>query len=201
MNGVASTSMRRRGYRYKVIFGLTLPQIKAIASTLPRRTSLAENLWCESIRESKILATLLLPDESVTVELAECWLAAIDHDELIDFLAMNVFSRLPSPLEWAITQLDRADLCSSELFCDRFPEAGCATLARCFTLRTRPTHEQQRAIDTWLLDRPLTIRIAAMLRKYVRLHESPTSLINHFQQHEALHEELLLESQMLRGEV
>ena len=73
MNGIVSTSMREKGMDYKINFGLTLPLIKRIAERYSPNAELAELLWKENIRESKILATLLYPAQELTPEIMQHW--------------------------------------------------------------------------------------------------------------------------------
>ena len=54
MNGPISQSMREKGLRYKVIFGVELPRLAAFAETLPHTRELAQTLWKENIRESRV---------------------------------------------------------------------------------------------------------------------------------------------------
>ena len=58
MNGVISSSMREKGMNYRLIFGVSLPEIKLIATRYRQDAELAQALWNEDIREFKILATL-----------------------------------------------------------------------------------------------------------------------------------------------
>lgn len=95
MNGPIAASMREKGVCYKVNFGLTYPQIREIALRLQPDVRLAEALWKEDVRESKILATLLFPAERMYREEAERWLTAIPYPEIADYAVMNLFSRLP----------------------------------------------------------------------------------------------------------
>jgi len=61
MNGVVSESMREKGIGYRLNFGVSLPQIKEIASKLEKDSNLAIALWKEDVREYKMLAALLYP--------------------------------------------------------------------------------------------------------------------------------------------
>ena len=56
-NGVVAASMREKGITYRVNFGLTLPLLRRIAASIPPQKELADRLWNESVRESKMLAT------------------------------------------------------------------------------------------------------------------------------------------------
>ena len=59
MNGVVSTLQRRQGLDYKINFGVEIPRLKEIALRYSKDVELAEELWKENIRESKLLAIFL----------------------------------------------------------------------------------------------------------------------------------------------
>ena len=95
MNGVMAQSLRERGLKYRLIFGIELPRLKEIASHYAPNHDLAQALWKEDIRECRILAGLLQPTESFLPELADIWLEQMHDTELIDYTCMNLFRRLP----------------------------------------------------------------------------------------------------------
>ena len=94
MNGKASQSMRESGFRYKLNFGVELPRIKAIAANFPTDFHLAQALWNEDIRECKITATLLMPVEEFTPDMAELWVEQINNIEIAELTVMNLFQKL-----------------------------------------------------------------------------------------------------------
>ncbi|MCD8044998.1 MAG: DNA alkylation repair protein [Tannerellaceae bacterium] len=95
MNGVVSDSLRRSGVNYKLIFGVSLPRIKQIASGYTPDKQLAEQLWEQDVRELKILATMLYPPEEFTQETAEQWIKNIHHLELVEQLTLNLLRHTP----------------------------------------------------------------------------------------------------------
>ena len=95
MNGVVSKSMRDKGLDYKVNFGVELPRLKEIAGYYPKNHQLAQALWKENIRESKILAGLLQPVESFIPELADIWVEDMCYPEIAELTCMNLFQYLP----------------------------------------------------------------------------------------------------------
>lgn len=95
MNGVVSSSMREKGLSYKLNFGLTLPILKSIAQRYPKDAVVAEKLWSEEIRESKLLATMLYPAEEMSTETAKRWISEIPNTEVADICCMYLISRLP----------------------------------------------------------------------------------------------------------
>lgn len=95
MNGVASTSMREKGLNYKLNFGLTIPQIKLLATKYQADEGLAEALWKEETRELKILATLLYPTGKYTKMIARSWITQIPNQEIREQLSINLLQNLP----------------------------------------------------------------------------------------------------------
>ncbi len=94
MNGAVSQSMREKGLRYKLNFGVELPRIKSIASEYAPEHALAQALWKEDIRECKILAGLLQPAETFLPGIADIWVEDIDNIEIAELTCMNLFQRL-----------------------------------------------------------------------------------------------------------
>ena len=71
MNGPVSASMREKGLNYKIIFGVELPRLQAMANEFPHTYELAAALWKENIRECRLLAGMLeCPPKVWTSELA-----------------------------------------------------------------------------------------------------------------------------------
>lgn len=95
MNGIVSTHQRRQGLDYKINFGVEVPRLKAIAQDYQQDKELAEALWQENIRECKLLAIFLLPQDSYA-EVADKWIAETPFTEIADHLAMNILRKLPT---------------------------------------------------------------------------------------------------------
>lgn len=94
MNGVASAAMRQTD-DYRVNFGIELPRIQQIASEFPSERQLAQALWHESVRECKILATILMPTTDFDEELCDIWVSEIRTVEMAQIFALNLMRRLP----------------------------------------------------------------------------------------------------------
>ncbi|MBQ9386984.1 MAG: DNA alkylation repair protein [Bacteroidaceae bacterium] len=101
MNGVASTSMREAGIGYKLNFGVGLPQLKEIASETGKDPELAVELWKENIRECRILAALIYPEDKFMADLADLWVEQIEYPDLAEVCSMYLFSRMPGASEQA----------------------------------------------------------------------------------------------------
>lgn len=110
MNGDVSTSMRKSGLDYKLNFGVSLPTIKKIAAEYYPAPNLAEYLFNENVRESKIMATLLCPPLLFPREKAEEWVRKADKPEIAEQVSMNLFSKLPYAKELALEWSESSDL-------------------------------------------------------------------------------------------
>ena len=95
MNGVLSQSLREKGLKYRLIFGVELPRLKEIAAGYEQSHDLAQALWKEDIRECKILAAYLQPTDTFDPGLADFWMEGVHNTELADYLCMVLFRRLP----------------------------------------------------------------------------------------------------------
>ncbi|MBO4641785.1 MAG: DNA alkylation repair protein [Bacteroidaceae bacterium] len=93
MNGVLSAKMRESGMPYKVIFGVEYPRLVCIAQEFTPDRRLAQALWNEDIRESKILATLLMPPKAFLPEMADIWVDETPTAEVAQIAAMNLLWR------------------------------------------------------------------------------------------------------------
>ncbi|MBR4119158.1 MAG: DNA alkylation repair protein [Bacteroidales bacterium] len=109
MNGVISTSMRNKGMDYKIIFGLSLPQLRTIAEKYSFNKEVAEILWKEDIRESKLLATMIYPYEEMNIEVAKLWINDIRFTEVADISTMFLFSKFSYADKLVIDNINSED--------------------------------------------------------------------------------------------
>lgn len=94
MNGVTSKSMREYGLDYKLNFGVSIHQIKEIASRYEADSDLAEELWNNDTRELKILATMLYPQDKFVPDVAKRWIEEISNQEIREQLTVNLLQHL-----------------------------------------------------------------------------------------------------------
>lgn len=104
-NVVVSNLLRQHGYTYRVAFGCSLPDVKAVAEELRQGAiegldltdavvarEVAEALWADrGIRESLMLAPMLVPRGTMTVDEAQRWVADIPTREVADVVCMYAF--------------------------------------------------------------------------------------------------------------
>lgn len=93
MNGILSAKMREAGAPYKLVFGVELTRLQSMASEYPKDTALAQALWNENIRECRLLACMLMPEDKFSPELADIWASEIPTAEVAQVLVMHTLSR------------------------------------------------------------------------------------------------------------
>lgn len=107
MNGPASQSMREKGLKYKLNWGVPVPTLKAMAKDYGKNYDLAIELFKEDIRECKILATMIMPLERMLPEIIDVWMEQTTQNEIAEQLAFNLLQYLDyAPMlafEWIAT--------------------------------------------------------------------------------------------------
>lgn len=93
MNGILSARMREAGMPFKLIFGVELPRLQNIAQEFPQDTELAQKLWRQNIRETRLLAIMLMPPEDFTTQMAEEWAKTMLTAEEAQILAMTLLPK------------------------------------------------------------------------------------------------------------
>ena len=115
MNGEASRSMRERGLDYHLNWGVAFTDLQKMAEEYGKDYSLAVELWKEHIRECRILATIIMPQERMTPELTDLWVEQVDTQELAERLAFNLLQYLDfAPVlafEWIASPFPMRQIC------------------------------------------------------------------------------------------
>lgn len=101
-NGEVSESMRQRGVVYKLNLGASVISLQQLAAHYQPDHLLALKLWNKQWRETMILATLLEKPEEVTENQMDFWVKQIQHVEIAEQVAMNLFSKTPCAYEKAM---------------------------------------------------------------------------------------------------
>lgn len=90
-NGAVADAMRRQGAPYKIIFGVNLPQLAAIAAETGQSASLAQELWDNtSTRESMLIAPMIYPRGEFDLDIARKWINSAISAEAIDVLCLKL---------------------------------------------------------------------------------------------------------------
>ena len=105
MNGVLSARMREAGMPFKLIFGVELPRLQSIAKEFPQDKELANQLWKQDIRETKLLAIMLMPPENFTSDVANAWKETMVTAEEAQVMAMMLLSKTKEAKEISMAWL------------------------------------------------------------------------------------------------
>lgn len=176
MDGAASRSMREKGLDYKLNWGVSLPDLKAMAREYGKDYDLAIALWKEDIRECKILATLMMPPERMLPEVVDIWMEQTTSQEIAEFSAANLYQHLSfAPMmafKWISSNEEIPQICGYQL------------LSRLFSKGQEPN---ERGINefvdqalTALRDQSLSVRHAALncMRRFAMLGEDYEKIAN-----------------------
>lgn len=114
MNGIASAAMRQTD-DYRVNWGVELPRLQTIADEFGKNHELAQALWKESVRECKILATMIQPIDSFFEEIAEIWVESIRTVEIAQTTSINLLQYLPyasnKAFQWIASDNEIEQIC------------------------------------------------------------------------------------------
>lgn len=95
-NGVIADVLRKAGSPFRIIFGLTLPQLTEVAQATGHNPELSHRLWeNRTTRCSMLLAPMIMPPDEMTGEEAMKWVDEAPPAEVIDVLCHRLLRRLP----------------------------------------------------------------------------------------------------------
>ena len=139
MDGTTSRSMAQKGMGYKINWGVPFHELRKMAAPYVPNYELAIELWKENIRECKIMATLIMPPERMSPELADVWTEQPLQQEMAEMLAFNLLQHVDfaPALAYQWMASDRMDrqICAYQL------------LARLFMKGSEPN---ERGLDEYL---------------------------------------------------
>lgn len=107
MNGILSARMREAGMPFRLIFGVELPRLQGIAKDFPQDAELANLLWKQSIRETRLLAIILMPHSAFNMETANAWADTLLTAEEAQIMAMLLLSKTKQAKEICTTWLEK----------------------------------------------------------------------------------------------
>lgn len=95
-NGAIGEQLRRNGLKYRIIFGLNMPQLIEIAGDFPVDRDFALALWANtSTRESMLMAPMLYPAEQLTLDDALKLAGESPSVEVTDNLCHRLLRKAP----------------------------------------------------------------------------------------------------------
>ena len=140
MNGILSRRMREAGMPFRLIFGVELPRLQSIAREFPCDASLATSLWQEDIRETRLLAIMLMPPEAFDAETSHAWASVLATAEEAQIMAMTLLPRTNHAKATSISWLKEGKSLPSV--------CACLCLRHLFVQGTcEPTAEERQNIE------------------------------------------------------
>jgi 3-methyladenine DNA glycosylase AlkD len=94
--------MARFGINPNKTYGVSMPDVRAIAADFRTDHQLALKLWASGIHEARILASLIDDPAEVTEEQMERWANDFDSWDVCDQCCMNLFDKTPFAYEKAV---------------------------------------------------------------------------------------------------
>lgn len=118
MNGVTAQSLREKGLDYHLNWGASLGHLREMARDYEPSHELAMALWHENVRECKILATLLMPHEEMTLDEAWQWVSETPTQEIAELATMNLYQHLPFAKTLALSLIESdGEMCQLNGYC------------------------------------------------------------------------------------
>lgn len=149
-----AAGMARFGVAAARAWGISIPDLRAIAKRAGRDHSLAIELWASGVHEARILASMIDDPRQVTAGQMEEWVRGIDSWDLCDQCCNNLFNRTAFASDKAVEWSGRG-----EEFVKRAGFVLMATLA---------VHDKEAVDARFEKFFPLVEREATDGRRYVR---------------------------------
>ena len=146
--------MARFGIASPRAWGISIPELRAIAKRIGKDHSLALELWASGVHEARLLASMIDDPEEVTEEQMEAWVRGITTWDLCDQCCGNLFDRTALAYDKAVEWSGR-----EEEFVKRAGFVLMATLA---------VHDKGADDGRFEQFFPLIVREASDGRKFVR---------------------------------
>lgn len=98
----AVAGMARYGIRPAKAFGVSIPNLRAIAKEIGTDHGLALELWRSGIHEARILASMIADPDRTTERLIDSWVKDFDSWDVCDQCCMNLLENTKSAYSKAI---------------------------------------------------------------------------------------------------
>ena len=93
MNGEVASQLAAAGINYSKLFGVSLVHLRKLSQELESNNEFADRLWHRNIRETMILATMVVQRESVSDDQLMEWAGGINNIELAEQMAFNLLGK------------------------------------------------------------------------------------------------------------
>jgi 3-methyladenine DNA glycosylase AlkD len=95
MNGDVSSLMEQRGIHYRMNYGVSLGHLREMATPYMGNNQLASRLWFLEIRETMLLASIIVQPSDLEVKTCLEWSRLITTPELVEHASLQLFSKVP----------------------------------------------------------------------------------------------------------
>lgn len=94
MNGEAAQQMARRGINYRLNYGIAIPHIKELSQVYDFSPAECERLWFMEIRETMLLAAMLMPESELELARMRRWCTAINNSDIAEQASFFLYGRM-----------------------------------------------------------------------------------------------------------
>lgn len=94
MNGMTAQSQRVKGVDYHINWGASIGHLRELATDYDKDRDTAIELWHDDVRESKMMAVMLMPVETFDRLSAEQWIAETPTQEVAEVAVMELYQYL-----------------------------------------------------------------------------------------------------------
>lgn len=114
-NGMVADALIKGGYPFKVIYGLQIPQISSVAGEIGKDDILAEQLWKENSRESRLIAIYLFSPQKLNLNKSIELASSLKTREEAEILSFRLFRYLDFASELVEALLKNAEKNNNEI--------------------------------------------------------------------------------------
>lgn len=94
MNGMTAQSQRDKGVDYHINWGASIGHLRELAADYDKDRDTAIELWHDDVRESKMMAVMLMPVDAFDRLSAEQWIAETPTQEVAEVAVMELYQYL-----------------------------------------------------------------------------------------------------------
>lgn len=96
-----AAGMARFGITGKMMYGVSMPEVRKLGKIVGKDHKLAGQLWKSGVHEAKILAGIVEEPEKFTAQQADKWIRDFDSWDVCDQVCMNLLWKMPFAYEKA----------------------------------------------------------------------------------------------------
>ncbi len=109
MDGDISQQMKQKGLKYKLNYGASILWLRQLSKKYKGNNELADRLWHREIRETMILATLIINPEDKGLDIINEWIEMIPTNEIAEQLGANTLWKIKHIFEYSSSLLNTND--------------------------------------------------------------------------------------------